>query len=370
MLKRTPLYDLHRSLGAKMVPFAGFEMPIQYTSIVEEHRWVRQHAGLFDVSHMGELRIEGDRAMDFVSYVTSNDPTKLEIGQVQYSALLNENGGFVDDLLVYRLADDAFLLVVNAANVQKDFEWIQSHAFAAGVTIRNLSDEIGELALQGPKAEEVLQPWVPFDLRQLPYYWSTETSVAGLPVLLSRTGYTGEDGFEIYGDPAAIAKIASVLLDHPWVKPVGLGARDTLRLEMGYPLYGNDIDETTNPFEAGLRWIVKMQKSDFIGKSALLEFQRKGVARKRIGFLTPERRTIPRKGMSLTHQGKDVGTVTSGSYSPMLDTGIGMAYVEIWALGEETLTLRFRGQAVPVQQTTLPFYKHGTVRRSAPRKAH
>ncbi len=368
MLKRTPLYDLHLQLGAKMVPFAGFKMPIQYTSIVEEHRWVRQHAGLFDVSHMGEIRIEGDAALEFVSYITCNDPSRLRPYQVQYSALLNEHGGIVDDLLVYRLPN-AFLLVVNAANIDKDFGWIQRHAPRFGVTVQNLSDEVGEIALQGPKSEQVLQPWVPVDLGGLPYYEAMETSVAGLPVLLSRTGYTGEDGFEIYASPPIIQKIASLLLENPWVRPIGLGARDTLRLEMGYPLYGNDLNEDITPLEAGLRWIVKMEKPDFIGKLALMELKKTGVQRKRIGFKTPNRRVIPRKGMALFSNGQEVGFVTSGNYSPMLNTGIGMGYIQPHEV-KHPLTLEFRGKLIPVEQVSFPFYPSGTVRSKKPKSSH
>ncbi len=362
MLKRTPLYDLHRELGAKLVPFAGFEMPIQYTSIVEEHRWVRQHAGLFDVSHMGEILIRGPRALEFTSYITSNDPARLAVGQVQYSSMLTEKGTFVDDLLTYRL-EDHFLLVVNAANIDKDFAHVQRYLFGTGVEALNLSDETGEVALQGPKAQEVLQPLVDFDLETLGYYWARHGTVAGVKALISRTGYTGEDGFEIYTRPEDLETVARALLDHPEVKPIGLGARDTLRLEMGYPLYGNDIDETINPFEAGLGWIVRMKKPNFVGKEALQRAKAEGLRRKRVGFVTPNRRVIPRHHMKLLHNDQEVGFVSSGNFSPMLDTGIGMGYVPPDLAQEgQTLALEIRKKKEPVTVVSLPFYKQGTVR--------
>ena len=362
MLKRTPLYDLHRELGAKLVPFAGFEMPIQYTSIVEEHRWVRQHAGLFDVSHMGEILIRGPRALEFTSYITSNDPARLAVGQVQYSSMLTEKGTFVDDLLTYRL-EDHFLLVVNAANIDKDFAHVQRYLFGTGVEALNLSDETGEVALQGPKAQEVLQPLVDFDLETLGYYWARHGTVAGVKALISRTGYTGEDGFEIYTRPEDLETVARALLDHPEVKPIGLGARDTLRLEMGYPLYGNDIDETINPFEAGLGWIVRMKKPNFVGKEALQRAKAEGLRRKRVGFVTPNRRVIPRHHMKLYHNDQEVGFVSSGNFSPMLGTGIGMGYVPPDLAQEgQTLALEIRKKKEPVTVVSLPFYKQGTVR--------
>ncbi len=362
MLKRTPLYELHRELGAKIVPFAGFEMPIQYTSIVEEHRWVRQHAGLFDVSHMGEFVIRGPRALEFVSYITSNDPARLGVGQVQYSAMLTEQGTFVDDLLTYRF-EDHFMLVVNAANIEKDFAHVQTHLFATGVEALNLSDETGEVALQGPRAQEVLQPLVDFDLETLGYYWARHATVAGVKAIVSRTGYTGEDGFEIYTRPEDLETVARALLEHPEVRPIGLGARDTLRLEMGYPLYGNDIDETINPFEAGLGWIVRMKKPAFVGKEALQRIKAAGIHRKRVGFVTPNRRIIPRHHMRLFHEDQEVGFVTSGNYSPMLNTGIGMGYVPPHLAQEgQTLHLDFRKRREAVTVVPLPFYQRGTVR--------
>lgn len=364
MGKRTPLYDIHKRLGAKLTRFAGFSMPIQYSSIIEEHLWVRSNAGVFDVSHMGEILIKGPKAVEFISYITCNDPNKLRVNQVQYSALLNDNGGFVDDLLVYRLAENEFMLVVNAANTETDFEWILDKRFTTGVEVINISDEVGQIAIQGPDAEEVLQPLVETNLSEMRYYWSTQTKVLGNKAIVSRTGYTGEDGFEIYMDKTYIVGVAETLLNLSKVKPVGLGARDTLRLEMGYPLYGNDINEDTNPFEADLSWIVKLKKDNFIGKSALVQIKEKGIGKKRVGFITDDKRSIPRKGMKLSLIGEEVGEVTSGNYSPSLKTGIGMAYLPIDLLKTpKPLYLILRNRYVPIRVVTLPFYKNGSVRR-------
>ncbi len=364
MGKRTPLYELHIKLGGKIVPFAGFSMPIQYRSIIEEHLWVRTNVGLFDVSHMGEILIKGPRAVEFVSYITCNDPTRLKVNQVQYSALLNHDGGFIDDLLVYRLSDNEFMLVVNAANTEKDFNWIMEQRFNSGVDVANISDEVGQIAIQGPDSEEILQPLVEIDLSTIKYYWSVKTRVLSNEAIVSRTGYTGEDGFEIYMNPNDIVKVAEAILETDKVKPAGLGARDTLRLEMGYPLYGNDIDETTNPFEADLSWIVKLKKDNFIGKSKLVQVKNKGIERKRIGFITGDKKLIPRKGMKIIYLDEEIGTVTSGNYSPSLKTGIGMAYIPIDLIKDpKPLYLELRNKQVPIKVVTLPFYKEGSIRR-------
>lgn len=364
MLKRTPLYDAHVKLGAKIVEFGGFEMPVQYSSIIEEHKWVRSKAGLFDVSHMGEIEITGPRALEFVSYITSNDPAKLEDFQVQYSALLTEKGTFVDDILVYRLPD-RFLLVVNASNTDKDFDWIMAHKFADGVEVKNLSDEYAELALQGPVAEQVLQRITDIDLSKMGYYHSGYGKVLDKDALISRTGYTGEDGFEIYLDPPDVEEVFWKLLDMEEVKPAGLGARDTLRLEMGYCLYGNDIDETTNALEAGLKWIVAFDKPDFIGKKALLEIKERGVTRRRVGFETERRGAVPRHGQRiLDDDGNEIGHVTSGTFSPSLKKGIGMGYVAKghWKRGTE-INIEIRNRLEKAVIVKMPFYKEGTVKK-------
>ncbi len=364
MLKRTLLYDAHVKLGAKMVEFGGFEMPVQYTSILEEHRWVRSKAGLFDVSHMGEIEVTGPRALEFVSYITANDPARLDVFQVQYSAFLTEKGTFVDDILVYRLPD-RFLLVVNASNTDKDFEWVKSHQFKDGVEVKNLSSDYGELALQGPVAEKVLQRITDIDLSKMGYYWAGFGKVLGKDALISRTGYTGEDGFEIYLPPSEVEEVFWKLLDMEEVKPAGLGARDTLRLEMGYCLYGNDIDETTNALEAGLKWIVGFHKPDFIGKKALLEIKEKGITRKRVGFETERRGAVPRHGQKiLDADGNEIGHVTSGTFSPSLRKGIGMGYVkkEFARRGTE-INIEIRNRAEKAVIVRMPFYKEGTVKK-------
>ncbi len=362
MGKKTPLFEAHKKLGARIVDFAGFDMPLQYTGIMKEHQWVRSHAGLFDVSHMGEIEVRGTRALDFVSYVTSNDPSALEVFQVQYSAFPTPQGTIVDDLLVYRLPDH-FLLVVNASNIEKDYSWLLEHKFE-GVEIINKSDEVAELALQGPESEAVLQPLVDFNLSDLKYYWSVKTRILGKDALISRTGYTGEDGFEIYLEPEHIEEVFFKLLEDERVKPAGLGARDTLRLEMGYCLYGNDIDETTNLLEAGLGWITKLNKPDFIGKEALLKIKSEGLKRKRVGFEAKEPRDIPRHGYKIFHNQEEIGVVTSGTYSPSLKKGIGMGYVakEIAKPGN-TIQVDIRGKLSDMEIVKLPFYKSGSIKK-------
>ncbi len=325
-MKKTPLWKFHVEMGAKMVPFAGFEMPIQYEGIIKEHRWVREHAGLFDVSHMGEIEVKGPRALEFVSYTTSNDPSKLEPYQVQYSLFLNDRGGIVDDLLVYRL-EDRFLLVVNASNIEKDFVWLKDHEFSDGVVIENHSDSYAELALQGPKAQEVLQSYVNIDLERVEYYYSARCKVMGFDALISRTGYTGEDGFEVYLKPEEAIPVAKKLLENPLVKLVGLGARDTLRLEMGYCLYGNDIDDEISPWEARLGWIVKLDKGDFVGKEALIKKKEEGIHSYRVGFVAERKGAVPRHHQSIFYGDDRIGHVTSGTFSPSLSIGIGMGYV-------------------------------------------
>ena len=363
MHKKTPLYDAHVKLGAKIVEFGGFLMPVQYSSIVEEHQWVRSKVGVFDVSHMGEIEVKGPRALEFVSYITSNDPAALAEYQVQYSTFLTHKGTIVDDILVYRLPD-RFLLVVNAANTEKDVNWVMEHKFSDGVEVKDLSDSTAELAVQGPLVEKVLQQFTDLDLSKIRYYWAAETTFMGKKALISRTGYTGEDGFEIYLDPNDVEEVFMRLLELEDVKPAGLGARDTLRLEMGYCLYGNDIDETTNPLEAGLKWIVKFNKPDFIGKSALLEIKEKGITRKRIGFETERRGAIPRHGQKIFKDGREVGIVTSGTFSPSLKKGIGMGYVpvELAKVGN-TIEIEIRGRMEKATVVKLPFYKQGTVKK-------
>ncbi|HEV2642545.1 MAG TPA: glycine cleavage system aminomethyltransferase GcvT, partial [Candidatus Elarobacter sp.] len=290
MTQRTPLYDVHVALGGKMVPFAGFEMPVQYpTGITAEHKAVRERVGLFDVSHMGEFMIRGPGAVDFVNAVTTNDVSALAVGQAHYSTILNDRGTIVDDCLVYRFADH-LMMVVNASNKDKDLAHISAHKAPFDCTIEDVSDRVALLALQGPLAQQVLARHTDADLDAIKYYHFTTATVAGVPdIVVSRTGYTGEDGFELYFDASRAPEVWSALMSGGDVTPAGLGARDTLRLEMGMALYGNDIDDTTTPYEAGLGWLVKLKKGDFVGKPALERQKAAGVPRKLVGFTTSDR---------------------------------------------------------------------------------
>jgi aminomethyltransferase len=364
MLKRTPFYDLHVAAGAKMVPFAGFEMPVQYPEgITAEHQTVRSGAGLFDVTHMGEFEITGSDALKFVSYVTSNDPAALEVGQVQYSCFMHETGGIVDDCLVYRFGD-RMMIVVNASNTAKDWAHVNRYAGKFKVKLANRSDEIALLALQGPRAQAALQPLAPgVDLDAVKYYHFTEGTVAGVPCVISRTGYTGEDGFELYHANAdAVGLWKAILKPGGGVKPVGLGARDSLRLEMAYPLYGNDIDDETTPLEAGLGWIVKLKKGDCVGKAALEAQRAKGVTRKLVGFHLKEK-AFPRHGYPVWVNAERSGDVRSGTVSPSLGEPIGTAYLPALAAKPGTkFEIEIRGKRVAAEVTETPFWQKGSHR--------
>jgi aminomethyltransferase len=359
-LKRTPLHDVHAALGAKIVPFAGYEMPVQYPGgITAEHKAVREGAGLFDVSHMGEFWITGDRAVDFVDYVTTNNVAALAVGQVHYSTILNERGTIEDDCLVYRFADK-ILMVVNASNAAKDFDHIARHANAFGVTLHDASDEMALLALQGPNAAEILQKLTKSDLPAIKYYHFTEGLVAGQPAIISRTGYTGEDGFELYVENEFAVPIWNSLMSTGKVTPAGLGARDTLRLEMGMALYGNDIDDTVTPLEANLGWLVKLSKGDFVGRDALTKQKEQGVSRKLVGF-TMQERNFPRHGYPVFHGGEPSGVVRSGTMSPTLGIPIGTAYLPAAAAKEgTTFEVEIRGKRIPATVAKPPFYKNAS----------
>ena len=358
-LRQTPLNAIHRQLGAKMVPFGGWDMPVQYAGILEEHRAVRGKAGLFDVSHMGEFEVEGPDAAAAVQRLVSNDMGTLQVGQVRYAALCTEAGTFVDDLTVARLAGDRFLITVNASNIEKDLAWIRAHA-GGRVTIRDKSEETALLALQGPAAVAILQPLTPLDLGAIKYYWFARGKALGLDVICSRTGYTGEDGFELYL-PAAQAPAAwSALLEAGrahGLQPCGLGARDTLRLEAKMAPYGNDIDDQHTVLEADLAWIVKFDKGDFIGRSALWKQKTEGLRRKLVGFEVVGR-GIARHGYPLAKGGASIGEVTSGSLAPWLNKPIGLGYVPVEhaAVGAE-FDVIIRGQPVAARVVPTPFYK-------------
>jgi aminomethyltransferase len=358
-LKRTPLFETHRRLGAKLVEFGGWEMPIQYTSIIEEHQTVRSSVGIFDVSHMGEIEITGPNALDLVQKLITNDASTLKDYQVLYSPMCYESGGTVDDLLVYKLPD-RFLLVVNAANTEKDFAWAQQNAKGFSVTVKNVSDDYGQIAIQGPKAEEFLQPFVESSLKDLRYYWATQAQMLSHTVLLSRTGYTGEDGFEIYAEPKVIVTLWDELV-RAGAKPIGLGARDTLRFEAGMPLYGHELDEKTTPVEAGLGWTVKEKDSEYNGKKILLAQKRQGTAKKLVGLKMLEP-GVPRQGYKIFADGREVGAVTSGMFAPTVNAFLAMGFVSSDILPTALIEIEIRGQRKRAQLTKLPFYR-GSVRK-------
>lgn len=342
-----------------MVPFGGWDMPVQYSGILEEHRAVRGAAGLFDISHMGEIEFRGPNALATVQRLVTSDISKLSIGQVQYAALCYENGTFVDDLTVYKLADDHFMFTVNASNIDKDYQWIREHLTGRGEA-RNISDETALLALQGPRAMEILQKLTPVDLSKIRYYWFQPGKVLDADALISRTGYTGEDGFEIYLSPAKAEALWNRLLEEGrsvGVLPVGLGARDTLRLEAKMALYGNDIDDAHTVLEADLGWIVKFEKGDFIGRAALEQQRAAGLTRRLVGFEMVGR-GIARSHYKIVKDGQEVGEVTSGGPSPTLGKNIGLGYVTIAhaAIGTEVGIL-VRGEPVRAKIIPTPFYK-------------
>jgi aminomethyltransferase len=362
MLKRTPFYEKHLANQGKMVEFAGYEMPVQFEGIIAEHNRVRTTVGVFDVSHMGRIKIFGKDRFAFVNHVTTNNVSELDLFQAQYSVFCYPDGGIVDDLVVYNLPD-CILLVVNGANNEKDTEWLLRNK-SGDVRIENQTEAIAQLAVQGPKAEMVLQKITEINLSAIKFYWSCETKVAGVSMLVSRTGYTGEDGFELYFDAQYAASVWEAIFaagkDFA-IAPIGLGARDTLRLEMKYCLYGNDIDQTTNPLEAGLGFVTKLDKPEgFIGCEALKAIKAKGLLRKLVGFEMMGN-AIPRPHYEIFSNGKKVGFVTSGTLSPSLKKGIGLGYVkaELSNVGQE-LQVNIRGTNAPAIVVKTPFYKQGT----------
>jgi aminomethyltransferase len=366
-MKKTALAHVHEALGAKMVEFAGFYMPIQYKGINEEHLTVREKAGVFDVSHMGEIWVKGDGALDFLQYVTSNDVSALYDGKVQYSCFPNGRGGIVDDLLVYRIDEKTYLLVVNAANIEKDWKWLveqgKKFSMEPGKNLLNASDETSQLAVQGPLAMKIMQKLTSTPIMDMPYYTWKYVELAGVPdVLLSTTGYTGSGGCEIYFPNHVAEKIWNVVFEagkEEGIAPIGLGARDTLRLEMGFCLYGNDIDDTTSPIEAGLGWITKfVDHKNFIDKEYLLKQKKEGVQRKLVGFEVIEK-AIARHGYEITDaNGNPIGHVTSGTMSPSLQKPIGMGYVKTSFSAEgTTIYINIRGKLIPAKVVKPPFYK-------------
>lgn len=360
-LKKTALNEIARQLGGKMVEFGGWDMAVQYSSILEEHKAVRERAGLFDVSHMGEIEVRGPQSLDLLQKITCNDVSKLEDGRIHYNALLYPNAGFVDDILIYRNAADDYLIVVNASNSDKDFAWVAEHAAAFDAEARDASAEYAQLAIQGPKAETILQPLTDVDLAPMRYYRFARGRVNGEPAIVSRTGYTGEDGFEVYLAPDAAPALFRRILDEGkdhGILPTGLGARDTLRLEAKMALYGNDIDDTTTPLEADLGWIVKLEKGDFIGRDVLARQSSDGVSRKLVGFEMVDR-GIARHGYPIVEGPREIGIVTSGTHSPTLKKAIGLAYLPTGqARSGSEIAVRIReGREARARVVPTPFYK-------------
>ena len=362
-LRRTPLYDRHKALGAKLVPFSGWEMPVEYGGILQEHEAVRTKMGLFDVSHMGEIEIHGKRALEFCQKMMTNDAFRLKPGKVQYTSVLNEEGGMLDDCTLYRLAEEHFLLVVNASNREKIFQWLQAHPID-GARVEDRSDEYGLLALQGKSAQKLLSRVVKRDLETVLFYEFTWCELVGGAALISRTGYTGEDGFEIYVPTSKAVETWDLLLQEgsrEGLVPVGLGARDTLRLEMGYLLYGNDMNESYTPLEAGIGWAVKLDKGYFMGRERLLEQKKDGVKRKLRGFKMTGR-GIPRSHYPIELNGKKIGEVTSGTFSPTLKSGIAMGYVEAGIVDAISVDILIREKRHPVTVVKPPFVQ-GSIKR-------
>ncbi|MEY8867998.1 glycine cleavage system aminomethyltransferase GcvT [Meridianimaribacter flavus] len=359
-MKDTALTATHQALGAKMVPFAGYNMPVQYEGVNIEHETVRNGVGVFDVSHMGEFLIEGPHALELIQKTCSNDASKLTVGKAQYSCMPNDDGGIVDDLIIYRIKEDTYLLVVNASNIEKDWNWLQSKN-DVGAELRDLSEDYSLLAIQGPKAVEAMQSLSSHDLSDIKFYNFVVGDFAGIEhVIISATGYTGSGGFEIYCKNSEVKQIWDKVFEAGadyGIKPIGLAARDTLRLEMGYCLYGNDIDDTTSPIEAGLGWITKFSKT-FTNSEALEDQKRRGAERKLVAFELDER-GIPRQGYDIVDsQGKTIGNVTSGTMSPSLNKGIGLGYVPtVFADAGSKINIQIRKNAVPATVVKLPFYK-------------
>jgi aminomethyltransferase len=358
-LRKTALNAAHRALGGKMVEFSGFEMPVEYAGIIPEHRTVRTAAGLFDVSHMGEIEVRGPSALELLQQVTCNNAARLKIGQAQYSALLTDRGTFVDDLVVHKLSDEHFLLCVNAANREKDFEHIRAQNLF-NAEIEDASERYTQLALQGPRAQEILARLTPVALADIRYYHFTFGQVASVPCLIARTGYTGEDGFELYFDPAQSEKVWNALLDAgsaDGLAPIGLGARNTLRLEAAFALYGHEIDDTTTVWEAKLGWICKLDKGDFTGRAALVAQKEKGLERILVGF-EMRGRGIARDGYPVLIDGRECGRVTSGSPAPFLEKNIGLAYVPVAQQAPGTrIAVSIRGRPVDAEIVPTPFYQ-------------
>jgi len=362
-LKRSPLHEIHLKYGGKMIDFGGWELPVQYSGIIEEHRAVRKNAGLFDVSHMGEISVEGDQALDLLQELVTNDVSRLEVNQVQYTPMCNDCGGILDDLVIYRRGEKQFLLVVNAANTERDFNRVlEVGSRYPGARVANISDQVALLALQGPQAQDILQELTDTDLNTIKYFWSQQqVAIAGRKaILVSRTGYTGEDGFEIYCSPEEAPYLWEALMERGKSRglvPAGLGARDTLRFEVCLPLYGNELTENTTPLEAGLTRFVKLYKPFFHGKEALVRAKKEGLKKKLVG-LEMVSRGIARSGYRVLKDDQVVGEITSGSYAPTLDKNLALGYVQPHLSEVDTeLLVEARGRFIEARVVSIPFYK-------------
>ncbi|MBA3643731.1 MAG: glycine cleavage system aminomethyltransferase GcvT [Chloroflexia bacterium] len=364
-LKRTPLYDRHLRLGARMVPFAGWSMPVQYAGILKEHRVVRSAAGLFDLGHMGQVKISGRDSIPFLQGVTTNDVSVLAPGDAQYSLLPNPNGGVIDDIIIYRYdPDDGYLVVINASNVEKDVSWLlqqRNDRSDLDVSVKDISGSLGMIAIQGPRAEAIVQHLTPTDLSPLEAFSWTDVVIAGIPTKIARTGYTGEDGFEFYPTIDQVGKLWDTLLAAGasiGIAPIGLGARDTLRLEARMPLYGNELADDIGPLEAGLGWAVKLDKGEFVGRDAIAAMKASGPPRRTVGFILSERRGAARPGYEVQVDGRRVGHVTSGATSPTLGENIGLALIDRDVAGVgKPLQIVIRDKPVSATQVKLPFYR-------------
>ena len=358
-LKVTPLLGLHKELGAKLVPFAGWNMPMQFSGVMSEHICVRGKVGLFDVSHMGEIEVEGKDAKKFLQFLLSNNMEKMFDGSILYSLMCYETGGVVDDLLVYRFSENHYFLCVNASNSAKDYEWVEKHASSFNVNVKNISSETSQLALQGPEAKNVLQALCDISLNDLPYYNFRKSRINNVESIISRTGYTGEDGFELYLSPEKVSEVFRLLMKQgrPFgIQPIGLGARDTLRIEMGYPLYGNEIDDNSTPLDAGLGWVIKFDKGEFLGRGPLLKQTEQRRSRRKLVGVKLLTRGVPRAHYQVLKQGESVGEVTSGTFSPTLNAGVGLCYLssEYSGVGNH-LDIKIRDQLVAAEVVKLPF---------------
>ena len=360
-MKKPPLYDAHLSLGAKMVPFHGYLMPLQYNSIINEHHCVRKNAGLFDISHMGRFEVSGSKSLQFIQQTITNDASQLTDNQVLYTPICNEQGGIIDDILVYKKHEKLFTLVVNCANVEKDLMWLQKQAINyQPLEIRDMTDSVSLIALQGPQSIHMLETALNYRFDHIKRFCISDFEWEGIRITISRTGYTGEDGFEIFVDARQVAKLWNLLMEknkHDGLMPIGLGARDTLRLEAGLLLYGNDMDETINPLETTIDWTVKFDKNNFIGKNSLLRQKAKGTERKLVGFEMIDR-GIPRHGYSVLKENEIIGKVTSGSFSPSTNKNIGLCLIksQYAKIGEE-LHIQIRDNSYKAHVVKTPFYK-------------